>query len=147
MAHIDSFPERKTPLDRFLSLAADVRPGEGTTALLMAVNGFLLLGAYYTIRPVRSALRCNVRRSRFDVLLAPGQGRRYPNLMDHKKNVEYDVARVMDIPYADADRVAKAIPAALDMTLEKALEENPALKEMEQKDERVKELLCVARRL
>jgi DNA polymerase III subunit alpha len=58
-----------------------------------------------------------------------------------------DVARVMDIPYADADRVAKAIPAALDMTLEKALEENPVLKEMEQKDERVKELLGVARRL
>jgi DNA polymerase III subunit alpha len=58
-----------------------------------------------------------------------------------------DVARVMDIPYADADRVAKAVPAALDMTLDKALEQNPALKEMEQKDERVKELLGVARRL
>jgi DNA polymerase-3 subunit alpha len=58
-----------------------------------------------------------------------------------------DVARVMDIPYADADRVAKAVPSALDMTLAKALEQNPALKEMEQKDERVKELLGVARRL
>jgi DNA polymerase-3 subunit alpha len=58
-----------------------------------------------------------------------------------------DVARVMDIPYADADRVAKAVPPALDMTLAKALEENPALKEMEQKDERVKELLAIARRL
>jgi len=58
-----------------------------------------------------------------------------------------DVARVMDIPYADADRVAKAVPAALDMTLDKALEQNPALKEMEQKDERVKELLGIARRL
>jgi DNA polymerase-3 subunit alpha len=58
-----------------------------------------------------------------------------------------DVARVMDIPYADADRVAKAVPPALDMTLEKALVESPALKEMEQKDERVRELLAVARRL
>ncbi len=58
-----------------------------------------------------------------------------------------DVARVMDIPYAEADRVAKAIPPALDMTLAKALEDNPALKEMEQKDDRVKELLAVARRL
>ncbi|MBA3884424.1 MAG: DNA polymerase III subunit alpha [Acidobacteria bacterium] len=57
-----------------------------------------------------------------------------------------DVARVMDIPYADADKVAKAIPPALDMTIEKALEENPALREME-KDERIKELLAVARRL
>ncbi|HJR58094.1 MAG TPA: DNA polymerase III subunit alpha [Vicinamibacterales bacterium] len=58
-----------------------------------------------------------------------------------------DVARVMDIPYADADRVAKAVPPALDMTLAKALEESPALQEMEQKDERVKELLAVAQRL
>jgi DNA polymerase III subunit alpha len=58
-----------------------------------------------------------------------------------------DVARVMDIPYADADRVAKAVPPALDMTLEKALAESPPLKELEQKDERVKELLAIARRL
>jgi DNA polymerase-3 subunit alpha len=58
-----------------------------------------------------------------------------------------DVARVMDIPYADADRVAKAVPPALDMTLAKALEESPALKDMEQKDARVRELLSVAQRL
>jgi DNA polymerase-3 subunit alpha len=58
-----------------------------------------------------------------------------------------DVARVMDIPYADADKVAKAVPPALDMTLEKALSESPALKEMELKDARVKELIEVARRL
>jgi DNA polymerase III subunit alpha len=58
-----------------------------------------------------------------------------------------DVARVMDIPYADADKVAKAVPPALDMTLAKALEESPALKEMQQKDERIKELLAVAQRL
>jgi DNA polymerase-3 subunit alpha len=58
-----------------------------------------------------------------------------------------DVGRVLDIPYADVDRVAKMIPAALDMTLDKALEESPALKEAEGKDERVKDLLQVARRL
>ena len=46
-------------------------------------------------RPVRSRLRLRARRSRFDILLAPREGRRYPNLSDHKKNVEYDVARVM----------------------------------------------------
>ena len=45
-------------------------------------------------RPVRSRLRCGARLRRFDILLAPGEGRRYPNLSDHKKNVEYDVARV-----------------------------------------------------
>src|SRR4051794_2727137 len=58
-----------------------------------------------------------------------------------------DVARVMDIPYADADKVAKAVPPALDMTLEKALAESPALKEMQQKDERIRELLPIAQRL
>ena len=46
-------------------------------------------------RPVRSRLRWGARLRRFDILLAPGEGRRYPNLSDHKKNVEYDVARVM----------------------------------------------------
>jgi hypothetical protein len=46
-------------------------------------------------RPVKSRLRYGARAGRFDILLAPGDGRRYPNLSDHKKNVEYDVARVM----------------------------------------------------
>jgi len=46
-------------------------------------------------RPVRSRLRWGARRGRFDILLAPGVGRIYPNLSDHKKNVEYDVARVL----------------------------------------------------
>ena len=48
-------------------------------------------------RPVRSRLRFGVRRGRFSILLAPGEGRVYPNLSDHKKNVEYDVDRVMRV--------------------------------------------------
>ena len=47
--------------------------------------------------PVRSRLRFGLRRGRFDILLAPVDGRRYPNLSDHKKNVEYDVSRVMHV--------------------------------------------------
>ena len=43
--------------------------------------------------------------------------------------------------------MAKLIPASLDMTLEKALEESPPLKDLEQKDPKVRELLSVARRL
>ena len=58
-----------------------------------------------------------------------------------------DVGRALDIPYADVDKVAKQIPAALDMTLDKALEENPALRDLESGDPRVKDLLEVARRL
>jgi len=45
-----------TILDRFLSLFASVRPGEGATALLLMVNVFVLLTAYYIIKPVREAL-------------------------------------------------------------------------------------------
>jgi len=46
---------RKSIIDRVLALAADVHAGEGATALLLAANGFLLLAAYYAIRPLRGA--------------------------------------------------------------------------------------------
>jgi hypothetical protein len=55
-------------------------------------------------RPVRSRVRYSVRRKRLEILLAPGRGRRYPNLSDHKKNVEYDVERVRHL-LADASFV------------------------------------------
>lgn len=46
-------------------------------------------------RPIRARVRYSAWRGRLDILITPGHGRRYPNLADHKKNVEYDVARVM----------------------------------------------------
>ncbi len=58
-----------------------------------------------------------------------------------------DVARALDIPLAEANKVAKLIPAALDMSLARAVEENPILKDLEHSDPRIKELLTVARRL
>src|SRR5687767_6467501 len=63
------------------------------------------------------------------------------------KAVVRDVGRVLEMPYADVDRIAKQIPPTLDMTLEKALAENPALKEMAAKDARVMEVLDIGRRL
>src|SRR5579864_34783 len=63
------------------------------------------------------------------------------------KAVVRDVGRVLEMPFGEVDKVAKLIPAALDMTLEKALEENQTLKDLEQNDPKVKELLSVARRL
>jgi AAA family ATP:ADP antiporter len=44
------------PLDRALRPFADVRNGEGVTALLLALNVFLILMAYYVLKPVREAL-------------------------------------------------------------------------------------------
>ncbi len=43
------------------------------------------------------------------------------------KAVVRDVGRVLEMPFADVDKVAKQIPAALDMTLDKALEESEPL--------------------
>jgi DNA polymerase-3 subunit alpha len=63
------------------------------------------------------------------------------------KAVIRDVARVLDMSYADADRIAKMIPFDLKMTLDKALEESPPLREAYQKDPRVKELIDISRRL
>ncbi len=42
-----------SPLERFLRLFTDVRPGEGKDALLMFSNVFLILCAYYFIKPLR----------------------------------------------------------------------------------------------
>ncbi len=63
------------------------------------------------------------------------------------KAVVRDVGRVMEFPISEVDKVAKLIPATLDMTLDKAIEEVPALADLDKKDERVRELLKVARRL
>jgi AAA family ATP:ADP antiporter len=45
-----------TPLDRFLRLFSDVRPGEGVSVLLLALNCLLVLTAYSIIKPVRDSL-------------------------------------------------------------------------------------------
>jgi DNA polymerase-3 subunit alpha len=63
------------------------------------------------------------------------------------KAVVRDVGRVLEMPFAEVDKVAKQIPPTLDMTLDKALEENPVLKDLEKNDPKVRELLSVARRL
>jgi AAA family ATP:ADP antiporter len=44
------------PLDRALRPFTDVRPGEAGTALLLTLNIFLLLAAYYIVKPLREAL-------------------------------------------------------------------------------------------
>ena len=45
-------------------------------------------------RPIQSRVRFKPGRARFDVMLAPDAGLRYPNLTDHKSNVMYDVVRI-----------------------------------------------------
>ncbi|MBE1303286.1 DNA polymerase III subunit alpha [Clostridium botulinum] len=58
-----------------------------------------------------------------------------------------DVGRAMNYPYAEVDRIAKMIPTILNITINKALELNPELKEAYDNEERVRELIDVARAL
>ena len=55
--HSSAKPPRDTRsnLERFLCLFTEVRPGEGVTAVLMFLNVFLLLCAYYFVKPLREA--------------------------------------------------------------------------------------------
>jgi len=60
------------------------------------------------------------------------------------KAVVRDVGRVLDHPYGYVDKLAKLIPHELDMTLDKALEGEPMLKERYDKEEDVRSLLDTA---
>jgi DNA polymerase-3 subunit alpha len=58
-----------------------------------------------------------------------------------------DVGRVMEMSVSEVDKVAKLIPNQLEMTLDLALSETPALADLERADVRVRDLLAVAKRL
>ncbi|MDO8282234.1 MAG: DNA polymerase III subunit alpha [Thermodesulfovibrionia bacterium] len=58
-----------------------------------------------------------------------------------------DVGRVMNMPYAEVDRVAKLIPFDLKMTLDKALNAEPQLKELYETNDEIKKLIDIAKRL
>ena len=63
------------------------------------------------------------------------------------RGVIRDVGRVMDLPYAFVDSIAKMIPQELNITIDKALKENPELRKSYQSDETVKNLIDMAKRL
>ena len=63
------------------------------------------------------------------------------------KGVIRDVGRVMDLPYAFVDSIAKMIPKELNITLDRALSMNPELKKLYQEDDRVHELIDMSKRL
>ena len=66
------------------------------------------------------------------------------------KGVIRDVGRVMDLPYAYVDSLAKMIPKipnALNITIDQALQINPELRKMYETDDQVKELIDMSKRL
>ncbi len=63
------------------------------------------------------------------------------------KGVVRDVGRVLDMPYARCDAIAKMIPGDLGMTLDKALKQSPELRQAYQGDDEIKYLIDMAKRL
>ena len=63
------------------------------------------------------------------------------------RGVIRDVGRVMDLPYAFVDSIAKMIPQELNITIDRALKENPELRRTYESDEQVKNLIDMAKRL
>ncbi|MEQ1600645.1 MAG: DNA polymerase III subunit alpha [Methylophilaceae bacterium] len=63
------------------------------------------------------------------------------------KAVIRDVGRVLDLPFNFVDSIAKLIPLELGITLADALEKEPQLRERQEQEEEVKELLALALRL
>ena len=60
------------------------------------------------------------------------------------KMVIRDVARVLDYPYAEADKLAKMIPNEVHITIKKALEQNKELEQLYEDDDQVKKILDIA---
>ena len=58
-----------------------------------------------------------------------------------------DVGRVLDLPYAMVDNIAKMVPRELNITIDKAIQENPDLKELYQNDPQVKDLIEKSKKL
>lgn len=63
------------------------------------------------------------------------------------KAVIRDVGRVFDLPYTEVDAIAKLVPDELGISLEKAVQMEPRLKELEDKDPKVRQVLKISRRL
>jgi DNA polymerase-3 subunit alpha len=63
------------------------------------------------------------------------------------KAVIRDAGRVLDLPFAEVDRIAKLIPNTLNITLEEAIRQTSELQQLKQRDPRVADLLQVAEQL
>ncbi len=58
-----------------------------------------------------------------------------------------DVARVLRVPYADADKLSKSVPAELNMTLERAMQISPDFRHFYETDEIMKKVIDLSFRL
>ena len=68
-----SEPPRASGIERFLNLFTEVRAGEARTALLLALNVFLVLMSYYMLKTVREALILSEGSAELKSYLSAGQ--------------------------------------------------------------------------
>jgi len=81
-------------------------------------------------QPIKVRIRCAPYRARLDILLAPNSGHSYPNVSDHRKNLDYDIDRVLRLvphepfirgePYSRGDWVVIPFQAKAAVTQEGA---------------------------
>jgi DNA polymerase-3 subunit alpha len=58
-----------------------------------------------------------------------------------------DTARALELPYAEADRLAKMVPPQLNITIDEALRQSAPLRQRYEREPKIKQVLDVARRL
>jgi DNA polymerase-3 subunit alpha len=58
-----------------------------------------------------------------------------------------DVGRVLEMPFADVERITKLVPGVLNITLQEAIDQEPGFNEARKKDPRVDDVLNVALRI
>lgn len=63
------------------------------------------------------------------------------------KGVLRDVGRALDMPYSQVDAIAKMVPNELNITLDKALQMNPLMREAYETDPQIKYLIDMSKRL
>lgn len=63
------------------------------------------------------------------------------------KAVIRDVSRVFGLPYSEADVISKLIPEELGITLERAIEVEPKLKELIESDQKIRKIVDISKRL
>jgi hypothetical protein len=86
----------------FLILGGYIRRRNAAAGIFMSQFAYLFVREFerpllqHAAEPaIKARFRVSPYRARLEICLAPGNGRRYPNLSDHRKNVEYDVDRVL----------------------------------------------------
>src|SRR5262249_39294982 len=87
----------------FAAVAVSLEPRPIPPLMQRAGHAFVaafarpLIDSSSSVPPIEVRMRFVRRVQQLEISIAPGAGRRYPNLIDHKRNVEYDVKRVMRV--------------------------------------------------